>query len=259
MRTDALKLLFCLSALCVPARLHADFNPNFGSDQHAGAGQSQFDSEHVEKKVKFKSVMIGRRHSDFVALCKALQLDGRDEALSLLMDANAYKDEKCLACRPLLRAWALACKPKAKTSKKEKPTSVPEAAAAPGAEAGAAAAEPTATPTPEPTPTRIMKQREPNTQVLDMISRLFNALADDAVKSDQFALVRQGLDKMLLVLRAPDSKTAAEHEYYSYLADYAESPFKAREREGLGSTPEPEPQIGGEEHAKPSVDSLFDR
>jgi|GEM_PF-7099272 len=167
----------------------------------------------------------GRFQAQFVKLCELLREDGRSDKLYEILYPASERDPDCVACRPLLRPLALACKPK--TSFKKKTGSQPKM----------------------PLP----KQREPHAKVIEAGSVLFRDLANE---KDLLGETVKAVKKLLELLRDASGKTPAERDYYTVLAEYVEAPFKEALRGGVNK----ENETPEREHAsRPEIrlDELF--
>ena len=198
---------------------------------------TSFDGSRVDSqeatlpKKKFSEALILKRRSLFKALCDATAKDGRKEALFGMLDVNAYKDESCVACRPLLKTFAAGCKAGfVKAPKKGEPVA---------------------------TPTSIPKQREPNLEAISYASTLFTLLADDAKDLGFGEEMLGAMHRLTAVLTAKEGRTIAEQEYYSLISHYANTPFQTLTK-ALQAQKQELPKFGEQERGQ-SLNELFGR
>ncbi len=223
-----------IPGLSVSAR--ADFNPQFGIEQSESASSDGFSPSNIEqaeppKKINISSTAFAKYRRYFSLMCQGLKADGRSESLFSIMDLNAVPDENCLACRPLLRTIANACKPKA----------IPKPVGKTDAEGEQLAPAEVVISTPI--------QREPNLAVLDSAVRAFGQASDEFKYP---AELLKAADRLEFLLTAREGKTVAEREYFDILASYIRLPIKrmirAHDLEGTGKPAK----------SKEELDALFD-
>ncbi len=204
-----------------------DFKP-MNSTSFAGAAKEK--NPDAPKK-KFSEAIILKHRTLFKALCDSIEKDGRKDVTFAMLDINAYKDESCLSCRPLLKAFASGCKPsRLKSAKKGEVL---------------------------PTPSPIPKQREPNLEVISYTSAIFSEIADDAKNTETVEEILKGMDRLTAVLTAEEGRSAAEREYFMLISDYANAPFKSIAKEAAEHRNElPKFGEGGQ---GASLDELFGR
>jgi hypothetical protein len=109
------------------------------------------------------------------------------------------------------------------------------------------------TPLPHPTPRPIVPERDPNLVVLDLVSRLFQDLAE----GEGAELTLMAVDLFVNELRNPEGKSTAALEYFDTLAEFMLAPFESIREELLraqaaqkGESPTAEPEE--------SVNEMFD-
>lgn len=137
----------------------------------------------------------GKYDANFKKICDLIRQDGRSDKLYEILYPASERDPECIACRPLIRPWMMACRPR--VSVRKKPNE--------------------AVKTPPP------KQLEPHVQVLEAVSLVFNALPQE---KDILPETIKAVRKLVACLRETSSRTAGEQEYFSILAEYVEAPFK---------------------------------
>lgn len=227
----SLVTLFMMLCLCSSAA-QADFSPQFGlgqSTRHESSAHDGFSAQSSEpagpKKINISSTAFAKYRRYFSQMCEGMGYDGRSIALFNILDLNAVPDETCLACRPLLRAMANACKPRAEVKKKVSGKKSKEA------EEQAAAAL-------EPTPTPVPKQREPNTMVVDAALRGFGAITEEFKYPEELLKAVNRLD---FLLTAREGKSVGEREYFGTLASFIKLPVERMIKErGLGQSAKPQ-------------------
>lgn len=132
---------------------------------------------------------FGRYERQFRDLFRFVALDGRAEKFQELMEVNTARDQECLACRPLFKSLA-------STSK----SALVRAKSAAG-DSGA---------------NGFARQREPRLEVLSSLLLVFREIkSDDEIKELSLPAIR----RLIRVLREEKSFSAAEREYFGYLAD----------------------------------------
>ena len=221
MRRVCLFLVFCLVMTVPSARAFAqtDFKPAFGLEAHKpkeaqssvptpNSRMENWDgTEKVVVKVEqdsgphFNASVFNKHRKKFNTLCKAMRADGRSDAMSVMMELNAYKDDSCPACRPLLSTLASACRPeKPRPTKSDKEKGI--------------------------TPTPIPKQREPNAATLDATALLFSAIYEGAHDSEAMPEVVKAMQRLKTILGTAEGKTQAEWEYFDMVNHLAFKPFE---------------------------------
>lgn len=188
---DALCRLSALMAVGFCAPVLAQGRAPFPIHQEQAAGE-------LEKAPTPRQLRVfrgyGRYKMRFVELCEFLRSDGRADKVYEMLYPASERDAECIACRPLLRPFALSCKSKITRSR---------------AKEGSSGTEP--------------KQREPHAQVIAATGGLF---ADLAAEEDILAETAQAVKKLLGLLREPENKTKGERDYFLFLARVMEAPFK---------------------------------
>ncbi|MFM1846704.1 MAG: hypothetical protein RL417_178 [Pseudomonadota bacterium] len=108
-------------------------------------------------------------------------------------------------------------------------------------------------PTPTPTPRPIVPERDPNIVVLDLVSRLFQSLAD----AEGAELSLMAVDLFVAELRSPSGKSEGTRAYFDTLAEYMVAPFEGMRAELAASLAAHQEAAGG---VKPeaNVDEMFD-
>ncbi len=136
----------------------------------------------------------GKYRESFGALCAKIDQDGRRDKIYEILSSATGKDEACVACSPLIKMFAASCKPARQTKK-----------------------------APEPGKKKY-KQRDPHVQVLEGITKISSAMADE---KDIFMESKKAISKLTALLRNPENKSEGEKDYFSVLADYFQAPFDA--------------------------------
>lgn len=193
-------------------------------------------SHGIPSKVTVSFGPYSRRIRD---LCEALRLDGREESLAVLMEANAVKDPHCPACFPFAKLVSSSCQPKKVVAKKSRKKLAEEAE---GDEA--VPAEPVVVP-------RTFRQREPSSLALQRAALLGTSLSEDEKRAAEAEKAIRFVRQLL------DSNTAAppgEKEYFDIFATYLEAPFlKAESTHRTAGEAQPRPEVSREE-----LDALFE-
>lgn len=179
-----------------------------------------------QRSMRFRG--YGKYSKNFKILCEKIAKDGRVEVMYHLFDVGADRERSdCIACKPLMKTFAIACKPKLKweaLGKQEK----------------------------------VRREREPTLEVLDMISRIFIAIAQDEQVNRETV---KAIHVMGELLRDRVERTEADYEYSTILAEYIEAPFAELERvmqKAERKAAEESGEVAGNEAVSgPRVDELF--
>ena len=188
---------------------------------------------------------FGRLNKDIREVCILMHFDGRREFLFNIAEKYNVKDPTCMSCKNLFKTFKTACR---KTGKYKKGVKDRYLKLFPPA--------PSPTPDPEhgeehseekhgeeshdqhakehkedhkkdedldPDEIKFPKQREPNPEMLSIISHAFGDLAKDIDRMDS---ILPAIEKLKAILEDPSNKTKAEQEYFSILSSYIYAPFK---------------------------------
>lgn len=138
----------------------------------------------------------GRYQGLFQAVCTELRSDGRSQKLyDISASAADVKEDDCMACRPLLKSFAVACKPTG--SRKSK------------------------------TLTPIPPQREPRAAALVTVSKLAETLVqDDATIKETL----KAAEKFVQLISVKEGFTPGERDYFAILAEYFDRPFRIKRK-----------------------------
>ena len=188
---------------------------------------------------------FGRLNINIREACILMHFDGRRETLFNIAEKHNVKDPKCASCKNLFKTFKTACNVTGKYKKGVKnrylklfpPTPTPtadpehkddhaeehkegESHDAHGKDHGEDHAKDKKL---DPDEIQFPKQREPNPEILSIISNSFGGLAKDIDKMDS---ILPAIEKLKATLEDPSNKTNSEHEYFSILASYIYAPFK---------------------------------
>lgn len=108
-------------------------------------------------------------------------------------------------------------------------------------------------PTPTPTPRPIGPERDPNIVVIDLISRLFQTIAE----APGAELAMMAVDLFVAELRNPAGKTESAQQYFDTLAEFMTAPFDGVRAE-LRETLDAQKAAGEGERPEANVDEMFD-
>ena len=216
---DAMRLLALSATLCILVRM----NVTAGADQgkvrfplHEPIKEAELSPRPTAKPKPFRG--YGRFQYLFRDFCRLLRLDGRADKLFEITDSAAVRDSACLACQPLMKSFAVACKPAASRKRaKETPSAVPA-------------------------------QREPRPDVLVSATKLASSLAEE---QGTLAETRRAMDRLVALLRSSEGKTVGERDYFAEVSHCLEKPFKVSKngssQEEGSSSAQTEPEIKLEE------------
>jgi hypothetical protein len=113
--------------------------------------------------------------------------------------------------------------------------------------------EGTPTPVPTPTPRPIVPERDPNIVVIDLVSRLFQSLAD----GEGAELALMAVDLFVGELRNPAEKSESTRAYFDTLSEYMLAPFESIRGELIESI-EAQGEAGEGSAPQENVDQMFD-
>lgn len=108
-------------------------------------------------------------------------------------------------------------------------------------------------PTPTPTPRPIGPERDPNIVVIDLVSRLFQTIAE----APGAELSMMAVDLFVAELRNPVGKTESAQQYFDTLAEFMIAPFDEVRAE-LRETLDAQKEAGEGERPQANVDEMFD-
>lgn len=221
-----------LALLLSCSQASADFSPQFGLGGSSRGQVTQTDgfsepqAVPTPRRVNVSSSAFAKYRRYFNQLCEGLYQDGRSATLFSILDLNAVPDESCVACRPLLKTIANACKPKAFAKKKIE--TVARKDGAKGEEQVVAIL---------PTPTPLPRQRDPNLLAVDAMVTGFGAITEEFKYPEELI---KAVRRLEYLLTAPDGKSIAEVEYFTILASYMKLPVDRMIKEkGLEETGKP--------------------
>ena len=157
----------------------------------------------------------GRFKKEFQDMCSKLRADGRSDRLSEMLSQSLPAQVDCRSCAALFKSIYSACKPPKVRLK-----------------------------TGESRPSPPSKQREPSVEVVDSVSRVFSAMAQDP---DLKMYAAPAVRRMKQVVLDTTGKTRAEIDYYGIVMEFAAAPFKEitpegdenAQKEGGAAAPEP--------------------
>ncbi len=214
------------------------FNPNRRAHAEQDVEETSGAPEDgAEKKKAPKSPGFTKYSRMFLRWCQLLDKDGRKESMFTMLDYISDEFTECPGCRGFIRGFAFPCKPKPKPLTKRKPTPVPEG-------------EPTPEPTVTPVPARV--QREPNTELLDAISKGLIEIREDPKRINDAAVA---VERLVKELRDPQHKSPGERDYFDVLAEYFHAPlieFLEKPVDLHG-----DPQAASPTPTPPQIDDLF--
>jgi len=174
-----------------------------------------------KKRSSFSFAKFKRATMD---VCSGLAADGRKEKFFEMFDNHDVKDPECPACKPLISVFANSCRipkpPKSKISavNKEEATASPTPNSSPEAEN----AKNTGENGKEGAVKVVYLQREPNVTVVQGLSQIFGAMAD---QEDEIEDNAKAVERIVKFLRDKKDKTPAEIDYFDFVAQYIEAPF----------------------------------
>ena len=204
----------------------SQLSPAFGQ----GHDHDHFDPENpleeMAKKKKRKFFPgFGKFKRDLRRICDAVEKDGRRLLLHNVFLAHNVRDPNCKACKAIFKDFASSCKPRKKRRRpkpKKKQEEVSDDDEGEGGEEGEESEEEKVAAAEDREPP---KQRIPNLEVVDGLSRVMQKIADSEKHIDEgiFAIIR-----LLEVLRAPDNLSPGAKEYLVTMAAFIESPFREK-------------------------------
>lgn len=176
-----------------------------------------FQDSEPERSAKSRPVSIKGVHGrDLKRICLAVADDGRGDSMFAMATAVYYDLELCPACKPFMKLFAQACKPrrdltpskkKVRKSKKQSDSAEEEQS------------EPSPTATPEP---KKIAQREPSLAVISQVSQVFEKYSELDCALDLVPVV----EYLNLMFTDAEERTKGELEYFAILAAYMNSPFE---------------------------------
>jgi hypothetical protein len=174
-------------------------------------------------KKKLAAFSFAKYKRAMTDVCTGLNADGRQQKFFEMLDNHDVKDPDCLACKPLINAFAGTCrapKPvKAMVKKKDKEVqATPEETASPQQTGSAKSLKSEQ----EQNPKTVFLQREPNVAVIQGLSQIFGSLAEDEETIDEYA---KAVDRVVNILRDKSGKTLAEIDYFDFMSQYIRAPF----------------------------------
>lgn len=210
-----------------------------------------------DTKPKFKG--YGPYRPTFKEICRYIVLDGRDEIFFELLKANNVKDPQCFPCKALINTWFTSCKDYdpfrlvKKGAKKVEPTPTPPPPEEPEEEEDEEEEEEGEKPPPTPTH-RPYKQRDPSSQILDLISAMYRDIRDQKLTLKEHY---KALSKLKKIFSDKDKLTVAELEYFDTVFHYASAPFESMREELEREDPKPGEVKTKEQLEKEHLDRLF--
>lgn len=208
-----------------------------------------------------KTVKIFRGYSkyrdDMKKICVGIYEDGRIHSFITVVKSLSERDPACVACRPLMTAFAAVCT--SVVNKREKIVApkkikvVPTATPTPDPEIDQ---ETLPTPTPTMTPTlSVPAQREPSPPLLSATSTFSEKIAED--KEVNVPSVK-AFQKLVFTLRAKGTfQSKAETEYMDILSEYLYAPLKKVEEEAIQPVDEEDEKASTFAEPEEKVDDLF--
>ncbi|MCB0317317.1 MAG: hypothetical protein KDD56_01070 [Bdellovibrionales bacterium] len=261
---------------------------DFFRPRDSEAENSQLPVEDDEEEEEAEVQVIGsnayNRYGKYLKemrdICVLMHFDGRRAEYLKIVEENNVKDPNCASCKNLFKMIKSACKdsPKLKKEldKRYLELHPPSPSPSPGHSSeedikedevsdskdeqeheGEEKAEEDAhmeAKKEDVQEMEFLKQREPNPEMLSIISESFSELAKE---KDSLESIVPSIDKLKAVLESPEGKTKGEQEYFTLLASYIYSPFL----EYVESKKREEKRVKKQLELKErqmSVDDLFD-
>lgn len=185
-----------------------------GGGDHGHAAHAAADPFNATIKSRSSRPLSFDKYKKYLrGVCAAVEQDGRREQLYEILKANTDKVPECPGCRPLLKAFASACRGSSiKRRPKKKVKQDTEDSEDHKHEKDGKHKDDSV----------IHKQREPNVVALDALALSFDRIARDEKRRVQ---ALPAVEYLAGIFRKSAGRTRAQVEYLDIMAEYILAPF----------------------------------